>query len=596
MRPTLAIIIATLLESVSAHFSFVDIKSQIACNFYAKDGTDWLSLPIMEGQPFSEWWMHGQVGCQSNATGSFDLPANGRTHIVMSSRVQKVPPPYSSGSGYAPSNPDYVLTRKEWGSGPESPGNSLRGHHNIHAYTRDDTSGCALAIAYKSKAKDILPTDFVIFSVIHDCPKRQREPIDIPNLPACPNGNCICAWFWLPKTSGAKNFYMTPFVCHVTGAKANASPVDVDYAIPPRRCLDPTNCNFGPRQPAYWLGADDQRISMPEARLQPPNYSILYGFREGAQNDIFVNSNPRRHVTERIPAEQMCNGKRSRTVEPSGWTDLTSPNCRCTAKRQSNGDVRIFDESSPISTIDIGGASGPLDLVKNIDFKAGGLYFPLGKGPYRMELNNKCYLFVSDANGVVVWESMFDSGHQQKYVLSTYTGMSSDPSDWPVDGKIYTPMPTTRPTSKSTTPRPTTNSVMANPIVSKKPTLAPAAGGPPTCMVEWAECTYDWTNCCEGYKCTQIDSGGWGRCIVDTCPTMTPPTSPTNMPRTREPNAGPATQIPTNERLFDRSLTATHIATHAVGNAATTTVATPTATRTDTPITTHTPRGGHGLR
>jgi hypothetical protein len=109
MRPTLAIIIATLLESVSAHFSFVDIKSQIACNFYAKDGTDWLSLPIMEGQPFSEWWMHGQVGCQSNATGSFALPANGRTHIVMSSRVQKVPPPYSTGSGYAPSNPDTFL-------------------------------------------------------------------------------------------------------------------------------------------------------------------------------------------------------------------------------------------------------------------------------------------------------------------------------------------------------------------------------------------------------------------------------------------------------------------------------------------------------
>ena len=83
---------------------------------------------------------------------------------------------------------------------------------------------------------------------------------------------------------------------------------------------------------------------MPEVSLQPPNYSILYGFREGAQNDIFVNSIPRRHVTEQIPAEKMCNGKRSRTVEPSGWTDLTSLNCRCTAKRQLNGDVRIFEE------------------------------------------------------------------------------------------------------------------------------------------------------------------------------------------------------------------------------------------------------------
>ncbi len=107
-----------------------------------------------------------------------------------------------------------------------------------------------------------------------------------------------------------------------------------------------------------------------------------------------------------------------------------------------------FRWTSPISTIDIGGASGPLDLVKNNNFMAGGLYFPLGEGSYMMELNIKYYLFVSDANGIVDWESMFDSGHQQKYVLDTYTGMSSDPSEWPVDGKIYTPMPTARPTSR----------------------------------------------------------------------------------------------------------------------------------------------------
>jgi hypothetical protein len=84
--------------------------------------------------------MHGQVNCQSKAEGSFALPANGSTHIVMSSRVQKVPPPYSNGlSGFVPANPDSVLTRQEWGTGPDSPGNTLRGEHNIHAYTRDDT-------------------------------------------------------------------------------------------------------------------------------------------------------------------------------------------------------------------------------------------------------------------------------------------------------------------------------------------------------------------------------------------------------------------------------------------------------------------------
>ena len=111
----------------------------------------------------------------------------------------------------------------------------------------DIHSGCALAIAYKSNVKDVKPEDFVVFTVVHDCPKRMREPIDVPNLPACPNGKCTCAWFWLPRSgSGLKNFYMTPFVCHVDGASPNASPVDVEYAIPPRRCLDPTLCKLVP--------------------------------------------------------------------------------------------------------------------------------------------------------------------------------------------------------------------------------------------------------------------------------------------------------------------------------------------------------------
>ena len=156
--------------------------------------------------------------------------------------IELVPPPYGIGKGYTPTNPDIVLTRQEWGKGFDDPGNTLRGKHNIHAYTRDDTACCALAIAYKNRAAEVLPEDFVIFTVIHDCVKRQREPIDIPNLHACPNNICICAWLWLPKNSGARNFYMTPFVCHVTGANMDASPNDYDYAIPPRSCLDPKLC------------------------------------------------------------------------------------------------------------------------------------------------------------------------------------------------------------------------------------------------------------------------------------------------------------------------------------------------------------------
>jgi hypothetical protein len=72
-----------------------------------------------------------------------------------------------------------------------------------------------------------------------------------------------------------------------------------------------------------------------------------------------------------------------------------------------------------------------------------------------MELNNKCYLFVSDANGVVIWESMFDSDYQQKYIVGTFTGMSPDPSEWPVNLTIYAHMHTTNPILNSRTPNPT---------------------------------------------------------------------------------------------------------------------------------------------
>ena len=513
--------------------SFVDIRSQIACDFQAGGSSsefvqNWLSSPVLAGAEYSQWWMHGQVNCQSKATGSFALPANGVTNIAMTNRYYEAPAPYSTGSAWRPSNPDYVLTTAEWGSGPESPGNTLQGFHNIHAYNRTDTSGCALAIAYKSDAKTVLPRDFVVFSVVHDCPKRQREPFRVPNLPACPNNKCICAWFWIPKNSGTKNFYMTPFVCHVTNAASNAKPVDFEYAIPPRRCLDPKNCNFGPRNPLYWLGNGDQ-INMPENIFQSPHYSIRYGFREGAQKDIFINTNPRRHVAVQVPVERKCNSStKSRIVQPAGWpmlTNLTSPTCRCTAARLSNGEIRIYDNTTHVSTVMVGGDSGPIALVRNETFKAGTQYFPLANADaYRMDLSDKCYLYVTDAKGVVVWESMFVVG---KYVVNSFTGMMSDPPEWPADGKIYTESPTSRPTLKPISPKPTTAKPSLRPISSKPTTSRPTSI--PTPMPSATPTTKTPT-----VKPTTMMP-------VTKHPTMNPTSNPSPKPTTRRPSVNNST-------------------------------------------------------
>ena len=177
---------------------------------------------------------------------------------------------------------------------------------------------------------------------------------------------------------------------------------------------------------------------------------------------------------------------------------MTSPNCRCTAKRLSYSEatVRIYDGPTLVSTIEIGGNSGPRDLFKNASFKADWRYFPLGERPYRMDLNDKCYLYVTDAKGVVVWESMFNSGHQTKYVLSTFTGMSPDPLEWPVDGTIYTQLPpfagptfkpvstalipTSFPTAYHPTSDKTTYLPSASPTTSKPTTSSPTTSFPTT--------------------------------------------------------------------------------------------------------------------
>ncbi|KAL7538820.1 hypothetical protein ACHAWF_010088 [Thalassiosira exigua] len=519
----------SLVASVGAHFTFVHRPSQIACDWNASEGINWLSQPITEGAPFDEWWFHGQVQCQDKATGVFELPANGTITIVMSSRVKYAPAPYGRGA-FMPPDPDYVFSDEEWAEPlpdkPATKGNHLGGRHNIHAHSRNDTSGCALAIAYKSEATDVRPEDFVIFTVVHDCPKRQRESnVEVPNLPACPDGNCICAWFWNPKNSGLKNFYMTPFVCSVTGADPNASPVDVAHAIPPRRCLDPENCNFGPRQPMYYLGTGDE-INMAEPINQSPHYSIMYGFREGAQHDIFEHNNPRRHLETLVKDEPpRCDGEPSRLsdsdAEAESWR-LKSSNCKCTAELESGViEIRMESEDYKVARSEMlrnehtrqieqlssstkngsqeraftlkecqghcdedrdcqddlichhrergapvpgcrggeqsesdfcvrpfvnlliqrtkqlwryniaGTKFGPMDVVRSAEYKAGPEYFPLSYGPYRMDLNDECYLHVTSNDGVVVWESPVNDP-LRRMVIGSFTGRDPDPKVWPV--------------------------------------------------------------------------------------------------------------------------------------------------------------------
>lgn len=68
----------------------------------------------------------------------------------------------------------------------------------FHANNISDTAGCALAVAYKSDVSEVQPDDFIVFSVNHTCVWYLNTYFEIPaDMPACPDGKCICAWFWI---------------------------------------------------------------------------------------------------------------------------------------------------------------------------------------------------------------------------------------------------------------------------------------------------------------------------------------------------------------------------------------------------------------
>jgi len=62
--------------------------------------------------------------------------------------------------------------------------------------------GSTLAIAYKTNARAACPKDFAVFSAKYDSSTRQLETFNAPDLPACPDDRCRCAWIWIHKSIG----------------------------------------------------------------------------------------------------------------------------------------------------------------------------------------------------------------------------------------------------------------------------------------------------------------------------------------------------------------------------------------------------------
>ncbi|CAE6456659.1 unnamed protein product [Rhizoctonia solani] len=220
--------------------------------------------------PFDQWWFHGHLDQPPHPNDIMELPAGGKVTTELACD--------KDATSHWPSGPG---GDHQNGNDPcPGPPSQL-----IHTNGLNDLGGCALAIAYKSDVSQVQPEDFVVFSINQRCIWDRFTDFQIPaNMPACPDGKCTCAWFWQHREdSGGDEMYMNGFQCKITGATATTA---IPKGQVPVRCVDdPSKCVKGAKQPFYWDQAE--RNNMFDDIYSPPLYLDSYGFRDGAQNDIW---------------------------------------------------------------------------------------------------------------------------------------------------------------------------------------------------------------------------------------------------------------------------------------------------------------------
>ncbi|KZV68185.1 hypothetical protein PENSPDRAFT_634710 [Peniophora sp. CONT] len=231
---------------------------------------------------FDKWWFHGHLAFPPHPEDVFELPAG--TNVTTQIGCNK-----GATDFFASSDGGDIRN----GNDP-CPGSPTSEYHTTGI---DDVKGCALAIAYKDDFNATQPEDFTVFSINQTCVWSRFTEFSVPaRMPPCPNGKCICAWFWIhSQDSGGEQNYMNGFQCNITNS---VSDVPVAKSQVPRRCgadsdfgkqlPAPGNCTYGAKQPFYWFQAE--RNNMNEGTYAPPFYLDLYGFLDGPQDDIFQDS------------------------------------------------------------------------------------------------------------------------------------------------------------------------------------------------------------------------------------------------------------------------------------------------------------------
>ncbi|KAI5782680.1 hypothetical protein EDC01DRAFT_222262 [Geopyxis carbonaria] len=260
-----------LLAALPVAFGHIGLWHPAALDFNG-DGYS-LVEPLYEMSE-AQWWFHGNLDKASEALAAepLDLPAGKSINVELSCRKENTSYGSSPTSNPCPGTDEISI-------------NSL--HSGEGRFDASEISGCGLAIAYKSDFASVQPADFTVFSVNTDCVRTRDTSFDIPAaMPACPDGKCICAWFWQGKNS-QNEMYMTGFACNVSGATGTKAVAK--GKVPVNCAADTQSCVAGPKQPMYWANAEGGNVANWDSMAyeSKPSYNDAWGFKNGAQDDIF---------------------------------------------------------------------------------------------------------------------------------------------------------------------------------------------------------------------------------------------------------------------------------------------------------------------
>ncbi|KAJ7765721.1 hypothetical protein B0H16DRAFT_1524121 [Mycena metata] len=234
----------------------------------------------------SDWWFHhyNNIDQFPPAEGDFlELPAGESFTVEIASNRGETS--FSFDGKYASDWPDGQTYPEDYNVPTciTSP--------NMHTQNETRAAGTAFAISYTSDITKVTEENLAVFTVRYHTPWKRLTSYDVPaDMPACPEGGCICAWGWVPNGCGQPNLYNIPYRCMVTGAKSTTA---VGAAKPPVWCQNnPDGCTKGPKQLIYWNQLDGNNIEVDgmDADNEPksPAYNDKCGFPDGAQNDIFT--------------------------------------------------------------------------------------------------------------------------------------------------------------------------------------------------------------------------------------------------------------------------------------------------------------------